>query len=204
MPSRNVIRVDIADSFYHVYARGVSQQAIFLDDKDHKVFLTMFKRHLSNEPAKDKTGRIYHHFKGEVDLLAFCLMPNHFHLMFYQYQEGSIARLMQGVMSGYSRYFNKKYQRSGPLFESRYKAAHISNELHLMHISRYIHLNPKQWRTWQWSSLPYYRDELHAEWVDPTMVLEMFSSQAAYIDYVADYEESKETLDSIKHELADQ
>lgn len=203
MASRNVIRVDVADSYYHVYARGVSRQAIFLDDEDHTVFLSMFKRHLSDQPTKDKTGREYHHFKGEVDLLAFCLMTNHFHLLFYQHYESAIAHLMQGVLSAYSRYFNLKYKRSGPLFESRYKASLISSDAYLMHISRYIHLNPQNWQTWRWSSLPYYRGDMHAEWLDPTYILKQFINKDNYLEFVADYESAKLELKRIKHELAD-
>lgn len=203
MPSRNVVREDAADNYYHVYARGASRQAIFLDDQDHIVFLAMLKRHLSAKPAKDDKGREYYNFKDELDLLAFCLMPNHFHLMFFQRQESAISRLMQGVMSAYVGYFNNKYSRSGPLLESRYKSALVSEEPHLMHISRYIHLNPSQWQTWQWSSLPYYRGDMHADWLNTGLVLEMFFSRESYLEFVADYDDAKRALEDIKHELAD-
>ena len=69
-------------------------------------------------------------------------MPNHIHLLVYQHQPQAMAQFMRSVLTSYSRYFNKRYKRSGSLFESRYKASLISDDAYLEHISRYIHLNP--------------------------------------------------------------
>jgi putative transposase len=146
MPSRNILKIDIPHSYYHVYARGGSRQTIYNDAEDYSVFLNLFKRYLSKEPIKDPAGRKYPHFAESIELLAFCLMPNHFHILLYQHDEKTISSLMRGLMTSYSRYFNKKYNRSGPLFESRYKSSRISDDAYLMHISRYIHLNPKRWK----------------------------------------------------------
>ena len=147
-------------------------------------------------------GREYRSFRESVELLAYCLMPNHFHILFYQEEAKAISSLMRGLMTSYSVYFNRKYKRSGPLFESRYKSSLITSDEYLMHISRYIHLNPKQWKTWQWSSLPEYLSKRDAEWVMPERILELFSSMEAYREFVADYEDSQRTIEAIKHELA--
>lgn len=204
MPSRNVVKVDSTDSYYHVYARGVSKMDIYRDNEDYSVFLSLLKRYLSNEPAKDEIGRAYPHFSGDVELLAFCLMPNHFHLLFYQHELGAITGLMRGVMTSYSRFFNQKHDRSGPLFETRYKSSRISNDRYLTHISRYIHLNPKRWRDWEWSSLPYYLKGWEAEWLQPRRMLELFDGVDEYEKFVSDYAGAKEALQLLEFELADQ
>jgi len=202
MPSRNVIKIDVEKSYYHVYARGASRKEIFLDDEDYSAFLNLFKRYLSAEPVVDRLGREYKNFHGTVELLAFCLMPNHFHILFYQDEEKGISDLMRGLMTSYSGYFNRKYERSGPLFESRYKSSRISDDVYLMHISRYVHLNPKKWRSWQWSSLQEYLGRKDTEWVMPGRILELFTNAKAYEEFVADYEDSQRTIEAIKHELA--
>jgi len=202
MPSRNLLRVNVADSYYHVYSRGVNSRTIFKSEKDYVVFLALFKRYLSTEPAKDKNGIEYPHLYGKLDLLAFCLMPNHVHLFVYQIEEGALQQFMHGLMLSYSKYFNKTYRRRGPLFESRYKASRISNHSYLEHISRYIHLNPKVWKTYQYSSLQYYIGRHQAEWIKPSKIKEIFISEENYLNFLNDYVDYKRSLDKIKSELA--
>ena len=202
MPSRNILKIDLRDTYYHVYARGVNKQSIFIEPDDYFVFMHLLKRYLSKKQAKNPHGIPYPHLYEKIENLAFCLMPNHFHLLVYQIEPGSMTQLMRGVMTSYSRYFNTKYTRRGPLFESRYKASNINHEAYLMHISRYIHLNPKNWSDYRYSSLPYYLGELNAEWVTPKKILNLFNGTNEYIEFVADYREHKKVLDEIKMELA--
>lgn len=202
MPSRNIVRYDTGESYYHVYARGVSKQAIFHDEQDYYYFYGLLRRYLSKKEFKDKNGKPYRKFYDQLELLCFCLMPNHFHLLILQHSKGSIAHLIQGVMISYTRYYNNRYKRSGPLFESRYKASRISSQAYLEHISRYIHLNPKNWQAYPYSSLSSYADNRY-DWLHPEKVLEMFSDYQTYIDFVADYEGNKQALELLKHELAD-
>lgn len=203
MPSRNVIKIDIPDSYYHVYARGASHREIFYEDEDYRYFLSLFARYLSVDERHDSAGRVYAHLSDQLELLSFCLMPNHFHLLLYQHDERMVSTLMRGVMTSYSHYFNKKYDRTGSMFESRYKSSRISSDEYLLHISRYIHLNHKDWRTWQHSSYPYFVDDSKApERLTPSRVLELFYSREKYLEFVADYEDSQRTQDIIRHELA--
>lgn len=202
MPSRNVLKIDIPDSYYHVYARGRGRQDIYHDDEDYRVFLNLFKRHLSIEAITDNYNVPYIHLRGELELLCYCLMPNHFHLLLYQIEQSAMSRLMRSVMVGYTRYYNKKYATSGSLFESTYKASRVSSDAYLQHISRYIHLNPKQWRTYEYSSLAYYERGNSPEWLQPDRIIELFPSRKGYKEFVQDYEEYKAVLDGIKHELA--
>lgn len=203
MSARNVLKIDAPESYYHVYARGVEKRTIFLDPEDHLHFLSLLARYLSTRPVLDTNRMPYPHLYGQLELLAFCLMPNHFHLLLYQVNEKAMKTFMQGVMTSYSRYFNKKYNRNGALFESRYRASMILDEAYLEHISRYIHLNPKNWQAFPYSSLPYYLGEAHDEWIQPDKITEIFADPKEYLDFLKDYQAHKAMLDEIKHDLAD-
>jgi len=204
MPGRNIIKHDIADSYQHVYARGHSKHKIFIDEQDYIVFLNLLDRYLSPEEVKDPYGVPYPNFFNKVELLAYCLMPNHIHLLVYVRQPGAMGKCMRSIMTSYSRYFNKKYSRSGSLFESRYKASMISDRAYLEHITRYIHLNPKHWRHYEYSSLPYYLQQDSVSWLNPKRVLEMFSGPVEYLEFVSNYAEQKKLREILKQELANE
>lgn len=204
MPRRNVIRSDAPESYFHIYARGANKKNIFQDESDYLFFLRLFERYLSPDEKKNQAGVSYPNFYNRVDLLAFCLMPNHFHLLLYQRQTGDLTTCMQSIMTSYSRYFNTKYKRTGPLFESRYRSSLISDDIYLEHITRYIHLNPKHWETYEYSSLPYYLQRAQESWLRPEKILELFKSPAEYHDFVGDYVENKKMIDIIKKELANE
>ena len=202
MPSRNLLRVDVPDGYYHVYTRGVNSRTIFRNDQDFRVFLNLLKRYLSVEVTKDGMGRDYPHLYGQLELLCYCLMPNHVHLFVYQAEQGALEQLMRCVMTSYSRYFNKTYERRGPLFESRYKASLISIDPYFEHISRYIHLNPKDWGQYSYSSLSFFVGDMKAEWIMPGKILGLFKSTREYVDFLQDYADHKLMLDQIRDELA--
>lgn len=202
MPVRNVRKEYVPESYYHIYNRGVNKRAIFNDDSDYIVFLSLLKRYLSSQPAKNVNGINHPNYWGKFELLAFCLMSNHYHMLIYQTDSEAMKKVMQSVGVAYSMYFNKKNRRQGPLFQQRYKASRINNDSYLLHISRYIHQNPGDYLTWRWSSLPYYRGELNAEWIRPGKILELFEGDD-YLKFVHDYNDSKLKLEDIKRELAD-
>jgi putative transposase len=201
MPSKNRVKDYLPDSYYHLYNRGVNKRVIFKDTEDYSVFLNLLKRYLSKEPIKDTKGREYDWLYERMELLCFCLMPNHFHLLIYQNDEEAMTKLMRGVLTSYTAYFNKKYKRIGPLFQDRFKASRIMNDSYLLHISRYIHLNPTTYKTWEFSIYQYYLGNKHAEWVRPERILDLFEG-GSYTDFVADYRGYKQQLDDLKHELA--
>lgn len=202
MPSRNTIRIDAEQSYYHIYARGASKQEIFLEPADYLYFEKLFARYLSSKPAQNKQNIAYPHLHDEVKLAAYCLMPNHFHLLTYQVERGALSKLMRGIMTSYSRYFNLKYKRTGSLFENRYKSARIDQEAYLQHISRYIHLNPRYWKNYKYSSLRYYKKSACPTWLERDLVLDMFIDFPAYSSFLEDYEDHKRTLEKIKQQLA--
>jgi len=202
MPARNIVRTDEPISYYHVYARGVGKGAIFLDDQDKYYFIQLLSRYLSITPQENESGRLYPNYSGVVELLAYCLMDNHFHLLIYQDQVGYMSKLMTSIMTSYSMYFNLRYKRTGALFETRYRASRISSQNYLEHISRYIHLNPRNWATYEYSSIRYYLYGEKSDWLATEKIKNLFTSAKDYMTFLSDYEGHKYMLEILKSELA--
>lgn len=204
MPAKNIVKEYGANQYYHVYSRGVAKQPVFLDGEDYGYFLRLFKRYLSAKPENSKRHGAYPHFGTRLQLLSYCLMPNHVHMLVFQSDKTAMTELLRALMTSYGMYFNHKYERVGPVFQSRYKASRITTDSYLQHISRYIHLNPQDWRDYQYSSLPYYLKQRSAEWIQPGPIMEIFSDNTQqYLQFINDYEDQKQILDELKWELAD-
>lgn len=203
MASRNTIREFVADNYYHVYNRGVEKRLIFLDDVDYGMFLAQFKKYLIGEKEDNKNRHKYTPLGDEVQLLSYCLMPNHFHLLLYQTSNDGIEKLMRRVMTGYAMYFNNRYNRVGSLFQGRYKASRINADAYLQHISRYIHLNPKNYLEWPYSSMNYYRWDTPAPaWLNTDHILSIFGSREEYCEFVDQYQDTTQELALLKWQLA--
>jgi len=203
MPRRNTQRSDASDSFYHVYTRGHSRRRIFLDEQDYLYFLKLLERYLASDETRNQYGVPYPNFYNKVELAAFCLLPRQLHLLVYQHQPGALTAFMRSLMTSYSRYFNARYKRSGSLFESRYRASRITDDLYLEHVTRYIHLAPKGWKSYEYSSLPYYLQQVEVSWLRPQRILDSFSSTSEYVRFMEDRAENKKMMDILKLELAD-
>jgi putative transposase len=191
VPVKNVVKTYVKDGFYHVYNRGVEKRKIFLDDQDYRVFLNILKVALLS-PSELKNTKKNVSFKGvtfkgvmkmpknffrKIDLLAYCLMPNHFHLLLTQLEERSMHQFLQSICTRYVIYFNKKHKRIGALFQNAYKASLITDEPYLFHLSRYIHRNSRKHtkRLVDWySSYGEYLGIRKTEWVKPEMILSFF------------------------------
>lgn len=206
MPVKNIVKYYGEGSYYHAYNRGVNKEAIFHSPDDFAVFLSLFKRHLSKEPKTDKYGRQYVHYLGAIDLIAFCLMKNHFHLLVYLKERSGLEDLMRSTMTAYSMYFNKKYDRVGSLFQNHFLATRIDNDPYFWHISRYIHLNPagvgENSSTYQYSSLPYFIGEKVASWLHPEHIIQTKQDQQSYSDFVNDVQSAKKEAADIQQSLA--
>jgi putative transposase len=203
MPSKNVIKVSIPDSYYHIYARGNNKQNLFLDDIDFGYFLNLYSRYLSKKQNSNLSHRLYPNYSDNIKIIAFCVMSNHFHMILYQKEPPFMEKFMRSLMTSYSKYFNIKYKRTGPVFESRYKAVLIMNNEYLQHLSRYIHLNPVNWGIYKYSSLGYYKNGGEFPGLDVDVLLEQFSSREEYIRYIASYESRHEENEELKHQLID-
>lgn len=202
MAAKNSIKTYVENGVYHLYNRGVAKNDIFLDPQDFSVFCSYLKVYLlpkdthklseiissKNSNPKEKDGAIkllaLKNFSEEIDLVAYALLPNHFHLLIKQKSADTIDRFMNAIGVRYSVYFNHKYHRVGPLFQGRYKAVLVDTDEQLLHLSRYIHLNPfiklqlttKDWQKAPWPySLPEYFKQRSTSWIKPQLVLDYFS-----------------------------
>ncbi|HSW37439.1 MAG TPA: transposase [Candidatus Saccharimonadales bacterium] len=203
MPSRNSLKEYIPEAHYHVYNRGVEKRVIFLDDQDYIVFLGLLKKYLTGENGNKGNRHKFDNLGNELELLAYCLMPNHFHLLFYQVSEDAITKLMRRVITGYAMYFNSRYGRVGGLFQGRYKASQITADAYLHHISRYIHLNPADYKKWPYSSYSSYTGSKSTQWLKPGRILDIFNNNRdEYISFLDEYVDTKHELDVLKYQLA--
>lgn len=109
---------------------------------------------------------------------------------------------MKSITTAYSAYFNRKYSRTGSPFESRFKASIVHKDTYLLHVSRYIHLNPRSWKRLPYSSIGYIRKGNEPEWLLTDRLLQLHGSRETYVEFVADYEDHKQILEELKHELA--
>jgi len=138
--------------FYHLYNRGTDKRVIFLDNQDYHRFL--FLMYICNTLKSIELRNIGENFdRGEtiIDIGAYCLMPNHFHILVHEKEEGGISKYMLKLMTSYSMYFNKKYKRTGKLYEGVFKSTHAGSDRYLKYLYSYIHLNPaklidKNWK----------------------------------------------------------
>lgn len=224
MPSRNIIKQYVEGGYYHIYNRGVEKRDIFMDEQDCAIFLYYLKLYLLpidelkqlNFPGLRVLRFIRLNLSQEVDLLAFALMPNHVHLLIKQKTVDGIVKFMKRLATGYVMYFNRKYKRVGSLFQNRYKAVLIERDSYLLHLSRYIHLNPtkinnEKLNFKEFTSYPYYLGQKQASWIKPDEILGYFRSAKkedlkdihSYQSFVEDYMEDEDTvrfLDPLKLE----
>ncbi len=142
--------------FFHLLNRGVDKRKVFLNEADYVRF--MHDCYVFNDKENVGPNHRFKEFESTykrkplVILHAFCLMPNHYHLLVSEVQEGGMSLFMRKLNMGYAKYFNEKYNRSGVLWQSTFKKIHIKRDAHFMYIPYYIHLNPLDmnfplWRT---------------------------------------------------------
>lgn len=193
MPGRNSLKKFREDAIYHVYNRGVGKQPIFQDLQDYRAFMRRLELALLPVDSAEKLQRTKDririaNFYGQLELLAYCLMPNHYHLMFWQRDVSDISQLMRTLGTSYSMYFNLKYDRVGPLFQGRFKAAAVDSDSYALHLSRYIHCNPlpldTDIYTYPFSSLQYYFSPQSPLWLRSKFIEDQFSGIKEYRSFV--------------------
>lgn len=149
--------------YYHIYNRGVDKRIIFQNRSDYERFLYLLGACNDEKPLlnsqfyyRGSASIVFLNQKNSdtrkriVDIVAFCLMPNHYHLLLKEISMGGISKFLQKVGTGYTMYFNTKYKRSGVLFQGAFKARHIDRDEYLTHLTRYIHLNPAEMKEPYW------------------------------------------------------
>ncbi|MDO8570202.1 MAG: transposase [Candidatus Daviesbacteria bacterium] len=194
------------EAYYHIYNRGVEKRLIFLDQQDYNVFLSYLKEYLLPKDIKGlerllldpdisckerntvlKKLRL-NNFADEITLLAYCLMPNHFHFFIKQKSALSIDKFMNSLGTRYTKYFNAKYKRVGSLYQGVYKAVLVDEENQFIYLSKYIHkqalaLPSQAWMPKQPSSYPEYLGQKKTEWVHPEEILSYFSKNNPSLSY---------------------
>jgi hypothetical protein len=182
MPAKNLSRINEDGIYLHIYNKGIENRAIFNDKDDYEVFIEYLKEYLTS-PKDPKTQKQAFKVKGrtfqgtphlpknyfnQIELIAYNLAADHFHLVLQQVSKGSVEKFLRSLSTRYSIYFNKKYQHTGALFAGPYKSVQIEAGLRLSHLTRYLHLMD------EYTSYPEYLGQRQTAWVKPEAVLHLF------------------------------
>lgn len=207
-----------SDEVYHLYNRGVDKRSIFLNDSYFSRFTSLLKHYLrfdypyslllqrrrKCEDVKSLALKLERHRweRPLVDILSFCLLPNHFHLQVKQLVENGISTFMHRLGTSYTNYFNIRNERVGRLFQGPFKSVRVENEGQFLCLNRYIHVNPiaadlasiKNLTAWRWSSLSEYVGKCKdgARICNTKEIFNYFKDTASYLDFVlADFQRSE-------------
>lgn len=222
MPARRVPLV--TGEFYHIINRGNASVPIFKTKRDYHRFFETFLYYqncdlsmryaklftLSLKEREDLLNKLKEKRKLWVEVIAYCLMPNHFHFLLKQVDDKGISNFIRLLGNSYSHYFNTKYKRKGGLFEGRFKAIRIETDSQLLHLSRYIHLNPyssfliknlDELIKYPFSSLSEYLGLSKTKVCQKESILSSFSNQEDYKKFIFDRADYQRSLEEIKHQL---
>jgi putative transposase len=197
---------------YHVLNRSIQGIPIFKGERECKIFLEAMEFYLQPNPLikfslyRTSRDRVSVDLRQKlVTIINYCIMPNHFHFTLRQEDENGIKKFIQRLSNSFAHYFNIKYKNRGSLFEGKFKAIWIENEEQLVHLSRYIHLNPvssylvEKPQDYLFSSYEAYLANKNSGVIDPTPVLKCFSSAKKYREFIQDQKDYQRRLEKIKH-----
>ena len=212
----------VPGEIYHIFNRSIARQLIFKNKKDYQriVDVINFYRFSKlplryshyNRLSKDHRNKFNKDYlinnKPMLNIVAYCIMPNHFHFLLQPFLKNAVSDFMRNIQNSYSKYYNTKYERTGSLFQSMFKAVRIETNDQLLHVCRYIHLNPvtayllemDMLGRYPWSSFrDYFLGDEDYSFVNPEIVLNQFKSRKAYKKFIFDQEEYQRELYRIKH-----
>ena len=210
MPAKNSRKTYVANSYYHLYNRGVEKRVIFQDDQDYKTFLSYLKFYLSPPlrglAPKSFPSQILTNHADSIQLLTYCLMPNHFHIFLKQNDSTAMTHFIQALCTRYAMYFNKRYRRVGTLYQGPYKAVLVDRELQYLYLSKYIHRNPldiagytpQNLAEYPYSSYRNYCGFINQTWLHTQEIKKYFSKENHHTPYQEFVEESKEITTEIE------
>lgn len=213
----------IAGEYYHVFNRSIAKQTIFTNQRDYQratetieyyrfsklpLRFSHFNR-LTNEQKDTYRETHMADLEPVITIHGHCLMPNHFHFLLQPSNDKAISDFLRNFQNSYSKYFNIKNNRTGSVFQDMFKAVRIESEEQLVHVSRYIHINPttsyivkpENISNYPWSSLSAYLDEGDDSFVETKTILSFFPSRSAYKKFLLDQVDYQRQLDNIKHLL---
>lgn len=217
----------ITEQTYHVFNRGIDHRRTFTNSKEHTRALTAMTYYqydnppvrlstflvLSLERQREIMEQVREKGTRLVSFLTYCFMPNHFHFQLRQLKDGGISRFMSNFQNSYTRFFNLKHKRTGPLFLDRFEARHIATDEQQIHTHRYIHINPytgyvvkslDDLMNYPWSSLPEYLGKTEDIICEKKIIVSQFIDLAAYKKFLTDQLDYQRQLDKIKHLFIDQ
>lgn len=210
MPARKTILA--TGETYHIFNRSIRQLPIFTDKREYKIFLMATRYYLQPKPPVRLSVYRQQKNKYEVDLsyklvniVAFCLMPDHYHFILTQNIKDGIRKFIHRLSDSYSHYFNKRRNQKGSIFEGKFKAVRVKSQEQLIHLSRYIHLNPvtnylvEDPIKYEHSSYRNYLAKIELDFVDPSNVMIDFKTPAQYKKFVLDQKDYQRELKNIKH-----
>lgn len=212
MPSRIIPFVN--DQIYHVYNRGSEKRRIFNNRRDYLRFLKTIAYYQITGP-KPKFSRFYRsvfkldYSKKIIDILAYCLMPNHIHLLAKQLKDGGITEFVGKTANSYTKYYNTKYDRVGHLFQGEFKAVLVEDDNQLMHVHRYIHLNPlvssfvDNLEDYEWSSYKEFT-QAFSGLCSKSEIMSFFKLPKNYKNFVLDQASYAKELEYIKHKVIEE
>lgn len=180
--------------YYHIYNRGVEKRKVFLCNKDYSRFLESVKEFNSTKPIYSLYLHNQLKRKGVVDvgrlqklveIICYCLNPNHFHFILKQMADNGISEFMKRLGGGYTKYFNYQYKRSGVLFQGKFKSARIKTNAHLLYLSAYVNRNYfihgyGNDSNWPYSSLLDYIGKRNSKICDKDVILDKFKGKKDY------------------------
>lgn len=206
--------------YYHIYNRGIDRRPTFTNKREYTRALNLLDfyqyeliplRYSRFIEAPIALQQKYHEemlaSRKLIDVVAYCLMPNHFHLLIKQRVEQGIPIYISNFMNAYTKYFNTKYQRSGKLFQGVFKAVYVESEEQLVHLVRYIHLNPVashlissgELETFPWSSHVNYLNKVTSEIIVHDTIATVHGLIPEYGRFITDQISYAQELEKIKH-----
>lgn len=209
MPSRKTILAN--GEYYHIFNRGTDKKTIFTGGNEFKRFIDLLQFYQYQKSvrfsylSKAERDKLIKEKGGEqlVEIICYCLMPNHYHLLLKQLADEGISRFIRVITNSYAKYFNTIHERSGILFQGNFKAVRIEDNDQFLQLSRYIHLNPlagfvtENIDDWTWSSFHEYTSS-QAGICDKTIVLDQFKNKNDYLHFINDNDDYQKDLSSLK------
>lgn len=212
MPYRKEILA--TGEIYHVFNRSAYEIPIFESEQDVAYFAKAMVYYLQPAPPirlslylRNKENYQPSESEFLVKIIAYCLMPTHFHFMLRQEKDNGIRKYFQRLCNSYSHYFNLKHQQRNPLYKGPFRAKRVKTNEQLLHLSRYIHLNPvsdflvENPKNYPSSSYSYYLNGNPPTWLDPFLVISQFSDIKDYERFVLARKDYQRQLTKIKHLL---
>lgn len=216
----------VSGQVYHVFNRGVNKAPIFRGSRDYDRFkqLVEYYRFIDASPRfsqfkllnqKLRKKKITSWKKKFIDFGAFCLIPNHFHFVLKQLEKKGISEFLRRISDGYTRYFNTKHKRIGPLFQGRFKSVLVETDEQLVHLVRYVHLNPytsyviedlEDLPNYPWSSFGEYFDRVERRELCglKDIVLASFKDKKKFKSFTLNQADYQRELEKIKHLLIEE